>query len=121
MLHSSVNNLSSFHKSNVHANALAESKNAETAKAELDWQEIQDVTLKAIDGLGLDVEMCGSWLWIFEANSSHETKLRDAGFKWSYGKNAWYLKPSSKKSRVYHKPWKIEKIRDKYGSTVVRV
>ncbi len=121
MLNSSVNNLSSFHKSNVHANALAASKDTETAKAELDWQRIQDESLKVIDGLGLNVEICGSWLWIFGANSLHETKLRDAGFKWSCGKGAWYLKPPNKKSRVYHKPWKIEKIRDKYGSTVVRV
>lgn len=121
MLHSSVNNLSSFHKSNVHVNALAEPKDVETVKTEIDWQEIQNEALKAIDGLGLNVEICGSWLWIFGANDSHETKLRDVGFKWSYKKRAWYLNPPSKKTRIHYKPWKIEKIRDKYGSTVIRV
>jgi hypothetical protein len=121
MLHSSVNNLSSFHKSNVHANALAESKDVETAKTELDWQEIQDEALKAIDGLGLDVEICGSWLWIFGADVSHAEKLRTAGFNWSYGKGAWYLNPPSKKSHIHHKLWEIGKIRNRYGSMVVRV
>jgi hypothetical protein len=43
MLNSSVNNLSSFHKSNVHANALATPKDAEREKTKLDLQEIKVV------------------------------------------------------------------------------
>jgi hypothetical protein len=121
MLHSSVNNSSSFHKSNFDSNALATPKDTETAKIELNWQEIQDEALKAINGFGLDVEICGSWLWVFGADGSHAAKLSAAGFNWSYGKRAWYLNPPSKKSHIHHKPWEIGKIRNRYGSTVVRV
>jgi hypothetical protein len=113
MLHSSVNNLSSFHKSNFDPNALATSKRPTEVKTEPEWQEIQDETLKAIADLGLEIEVCGSWLWVFEADDSHEAKLRAAGFKWSYGKGAWYLNPPSKRWRIYHQPWEIGKIRDK--------
>ncbi len=40
--------------------------------------------LNAVQGLGLRLEICSSWVWIFGANASHEVQLRKANFKWSY-------------------------------------
>jgi len=78
-------------------------------------------TLKAIEGLNLTVEICNSWIWVFDANASHETPLRAANFQWSSQRGCWYLCPKSGKSqnnkpRSDYQLWEMPKIRTWYGS-----
>lgn len=80
--------------------------------------------LKAIEGLSLKVELCGSWLWIFKADASHQAQLQAANFKWSYRKGAWYFCPNQNTPRSLSSkrpPAPMEKLREKYGSQVVQL
>lgn len=52
---------------------------------------LQSLTLEVIKGLNLKAELCGSWLWIFKADDSHQAQLIAANFKWSCQKGAWYF------------------------------
>jgi hypothetical protein len=116
----SVNNVTSFHNpSSTSKNTLAKSKAVAL--------HIQ-AALTAIQTLGLKVEICGSWMWIFGTNASHEFSLRAANFKWSYKIGGWYLcpatkKPNNKDTQQYsdYKPWGIGKIRRAFGSQMVQL
>lgn len=80
--------------------------------------------LKAIEGLKLTVELCGSWLWIFKAEAVQAAALQAANFKWSYRKGAWYFCPDKNTrplSSNKRPPIPIEKVREKYGSQVIQL
>lgn len=76
--------------------------------------------LKSIMGLhGLNIELCGAWLWVSGNTKDHKDKLKSAGFFWSQNKKEWYFRP--KKYRSYNrKSWSKDDIRIKYGSSGVK-
>lgn len=121
MISSSLNNSSSFN--NPSSQAFKSSQIAKSQSALP--KEVLDA-LDTIQSLNLKIELCGSWMWIFGADSSHEAKLRAAGFKWSYKRGCWYFcpikdKPQPGKPRPHRRPWDMSKIRQKYGSQIVQV
>ena len=80
--------------------------------------------LQSVQGLGLQVEVCGTWLWIFKADASHVAQLQAANFKWSYQKGAWYLCPNKNTPRLSlnkRTSTSMEKVRERYGSQVVQL
>lgn len=84
-----------------------------------DDEALQEV-LKIIAGLsGLEIELCGSWLWISGDTRPHKATLKRAGCFWASKKMKWYWHP--KEERAGHSRGKatIEYIRDKYGSTII--
>ena len=115
----SVNNYSFVNKSFAAAKSNSAQSNAKTSSIQ--------AALSAIQGLGLKVEICGSWLWIFGADSSHETQLRKANFKWSYQRGCWYLCPPIKDANAIDnirsncQPWGMNKVRKVFGSKVVQL
>jgi hypothetical protein len=81
--------------------------------------------LDTIQGLNLKIEICGSWVWVFGADVSHEATLRAANFNWSSKRGCWYFCPAkdrqSDKPHPNRQPWNMDKIREKYGSQIVKV
>ncbi len=80
--------------------------------------------LESIQGLILKVELCGSWLWIFKADASHQAQLQAANFKWSYRKGAWYFCQNKNTPRLSvnkRPPTPMEKVREKYGAQVIQL
>ena len=80
--------------------------------------------LQSIQGLNLKVELCGSWLWIFKADASHQAQLQAANFKWSYRKGAWYFCPNKNMPRLSSAKCLLtpmKKLREKYGTQVVQL
>ena len=82
-----------------------------------DYPEAVNEALNAIIGLpGLDIEICGAWVWVFGDTKTHKTTLKEAGFKWAPKKKRWYFRPedwaSSSRGGV-----SMDDIRGKYGST----
>jgi Antirestriction protein (ArdA) len=76
-----------------------------------------DQALKGISGLGLTVEVCGTWIWVSGDTRNYRDLLDTLGFQWSLRKNAWYFQPEgSKRSKGYRGSWSMEKIRSTYGS-----
>ena len=64
---------------------------------------------------GLNVELCGEWLWISGNTKPHKDELKAAGCFWAAQKNMWYWRPfwaahHGKSSKS------MSDIRAKYGS-----
>lgn len=96
---------------NVHVNASGEQYTKETTE---DAKEYMDLIEKLIKLDGVNVELCGAWLWLTGDTKTHKDIIKELGFKWAGKKAAWY----------YHRdPWHkkaskmtMDDIRNKYGS-----
>jgi hypothetical protein len=80
-----------------------------------DYGEALNAALNAIVGLGLDIEICGAWIWVSGDTRSHKEILKAAGYLWAPIKKRWYFRPEAYKSRN-RQSWSMDKIRDAYGS-----
>ncbi len=102
---------------NAKAKADPEGKTYATTETPEEFREIIE-TLLRMDGL--EVELCGSWLWIGGETRKHKDELKAAGCRWSSKKALWYWRHEES-----GKPWRrgshsMEEIRDKYGSQTFR-
>ena len=71
---------------------------------------------KIISLPGLDIEICGSWVWVDGATFPHKAELKEAGFKFAPKKKRWYFRPEDWKSRS-RGALAMDEIREKYGSS----
>ena len=60
-----------------------EKETTETAR------EFMDLINKLLK-MGIDVELCGSWIWCSGNTKAVKEDLKSLGFKWSHNKAAWY-------------------------------
>lgn len=70
----------------------------------------------AVIGLdGLEIELCGAWLWVTGSTFAHRDALKAAGYRWSKNKQAWYWHEEGyqRKSR---KQYSLSEIRTMHGS-----
>ena len=75
--------------------------------------------LNAIIALGLNIEICGSWIWVSGDTKPHKEILKSNGFKWAPQKEMWHFRPASYKSFSRGK-WDMSKIRATHGSVTVK-
>ena len=80
-----------------------------------DYGEAFNIALNAIMGLGLEIEMCGAWIWVSGDTRPHKEALKTAHYRWSPKKLRWYFRPEDYKSRN-RSSWGMDKIREVYGS-----
>ena len=95
-------------------NATADEKHKVTECPE-EFIEIMSV----LSGLsGLDIELCGSWLWISGETYQHKAALKAAGCKWSKNKAKWYWRHEEDSGNLpfKRKTMSMSYIRMKYGS-----
>ena len=87
-------------------------QNAESAA---DIAEFASV-LNILFGLGgIEIELCGTWLWITGSTYAHKDAIKAAGGKWSPKKKAWYAH-SGEYTRKSRKGYSMDEIRDLHGS-----
>ena len=72
--------------------------------------------INAIITFDCTIEICGSWLWVFNAYA-YRKQLKELGFFWCSGKKAWAWtdKPTDNKYRL-----SLEEIRRLHGSEVIK-
>ena len=68
---------------------------------------------------GLEVEICGSWVWVTGNTLAHKNKLKESKFLWARKKNAWYWRKAESKS-YNRKTYSLEEIRSRHGSTTLK-
>lgn len=68
---------------------------------------------------GLELEICGNWLWIGGNTYPHRAEIKEAGCKFASKKKMWYWEPGGwvKKTR---KVLTMEEIRDLHGSEKIK-
>jgi hypothetical protein len=84
-------------------------------EAESEFKEI----ILALVKLDLEVEVCGSWLWLHGDTKPIKDDLKELGCYWASKKKLWYWKPEG--SRTFSKgSFSMSEIRAKYGSNYVQ-
>lgn len=68
--------------------------------------------------VGVNVELCGGWIWCSGNTYPHKDALKSVGFYFASAKKMWYFR-SAEKAVKGGKPQSMEKIRGKYGSQSV--
>ena len=99
-------------KAQYNAEAREGYKTTETA------DEFRRVVLALIRLEGLEVELCGSWLWIGGETKANKEALKEAGCKWCKSKHKWYWHHFDRKRRR-GTGYTMGEIRAKYGSVVI--
>jgi hypothetical protein len=75
--------------------------------------------IEQIEGLPLDIEIIGAWLWVSGNTYPYRVELKTAGLMFAPVKKMWYYRPAEFRSSNF-KPLPIEEIRNKYGSFSVQ-
>jgi len=88
--------------------------------------ELSQVMADALSALvhieGLELEICGSWLWVGGNTYPNRTTLTAAGLRFSGSKKRFYLNPDKKsgaKKKWYGKARTMAQIRQAHGSRKV--
>lgn len=84
-----------------------------------DYGDAINNALNAIINLGLEIELCGAWVWVSGDTKPHKDTLKAAGFFWSPKKFCWYFRPADYKSHN-RSSWSMNRIREIYGSTAIK-
>lgn len=74
--------------------------------------------LQQIINLNVNIEICGSWIWVSGNTYPVKESLKAAGFKFSKNKKAWYWHSGEYTRRG--KKVSLDHIRNKYGSETVK-
>lgn len=82
----------------------------------VDFGDELNAAINAVFGLsGVNIEVCGAWVWLTGNTREHKDTIKAAGYYWACKKVAWYFRPADYKSSN-RGDWDLEKIRDTYGS-----
>jgi len=78
----------------------------------------REVILKLLHIDGINIELCGSWLWISGDTKRNKEELKKAGCFWARKKLEWYWRPAEYKSSN-RKSRSMDWIRNQYGSVMI--
>ena len=97
-------------------------KNSDTenkSKYNMAEDEMLRNVINSIINLNVDIEICGSWIWVSGNTYGCKTELKTNGFKWASKKKMWYWHNPEEVTRSYGKTTMAD-IRTKYGSQVIK-
>ena len=103
---------------NVHRTADGKTYTAqeETNETPDDFREIIE-RLITLDGI--QIELCGSWLWITGNTLLHKDVLKELRFRWSKSKRAWYYHSDGYRKHT-GRSYTLDEIRDLHGSETIK-
>ena len=97
---------------NIHTNSEGETYTKETTETPQEFINIINVLTSLSD---IEVEICGTWLWVSGNTKAHKEVLKELKFRYAHKKQAWYYhtEPYRKKSK---RELTLDEIRDMFGS-----
>ena len=88
--------------------------------------DLNDAISYLLHSIGLDLEICGAWLWVTGETKTHKGTIKafetETGnkFRWHSKKTAWYFAPNDFKGRRrFRGNVSMDDIRETYGSAYV--
>lgn len=86
-----------------------------SAKSEINLSEMIEKLCRL---RGIEIELCGCWLWVSGDTYSAKENLKEFGLKYSSKKKCWYWfeGANEKQNRKYRGRKTLAEIREKYGS-----
>ena len=103
---------------NVHSTVDGKTYTASTETTESP-EEFRNIINVLINLAGINIEICGKWLWITGNTKPHKEILKSLKFRWSKSKSAWYYHTADY-AKVGKKTFTLNEIRALYGSEVVK-
>lgn len=90
-------------------------------------EHLNDAIAHLLHCVGLDLEICGAWLWVSGETKTHKDHIKEFEsttgnkFRWHSKKTMWYFAPNDFKGRrKFRGNVDMDEIREKYGSAHVR-
>ena len=100
---------------NIHTNSKGETYEKTSNTTAETPQEFIHIINTLIRLNGLEVEICGSWIWVSGNTREHKEVLKQLHFKYAYKKKAWYYH-KDKFRKKSHEELTMDEIRDMFGS-----
>lgn len=92
----------------------AKKQNTETPEG---FRDIINILIK-LDGL--EIEICGTWLWLSGNTYIYRDIIKELNFRWNKGKKKWcFYNDISINNKDVKRSKTMEQIRAKYGSEVI--
>jgi curved DNA-binding protein CbpA len=96
---------------------LLRADNLEQPDEYTDYGDQLNAALNVVVGMpGLDIEICGAWIWVGGDTRTHKDMLKAAGFRWAPKKSMWHYRSAGFRSYGRGRT-SMDDIRNKYGST----
>ena len=92
---------------------------AETHEAEEAPEAFRAVISRLVILAGINIEICGTWIWITGNTYPNRESIKAAGCRYSKNKSAWYWRPAESAEHRSHGKATMSEIRQKYGSQIV--
>lgn len=84
-------------------------------------EEFMDILEKVIHLPGVNIEICGRWIWITGNTFPVKDAIKEAGFRFAGKKKAWYYRREEDACKWHgKKKMSLDDIRMKYGSQDVK-
>jgi len=77
-----------------------------------------NAALNAVIGLGLTIEICGSWIWVSGDTKPHREVLKSAGYRFAPKKVMWSFCGGERTTS--RGKFSMDDIRSRHGSTTVK-
>ena len=100
-------------ENNTESNESFESEEMKHSDVDDGFKDIVDLLIHL---KGVNIELCGSWLWLSGNTKEYKEQLKAAGCKWSAKKTMWYWRPNDYKCSFNRHSHSMLYIRMKYGS-----
>ena len=81
-------------------------------------EEFREILEKLIHLDGIEIEICGTWVWVTGNTYANRETLKELRFKYSKNKNAWYYHEEGYQ-KLSRRSFTLEQIRDLWGSEKV--
>lgn len=80
---------------------------------------LREVLQKIINFDGIEILICGQWIWISGNTYVYKDELKEIGFKWASQKKQWFWHGEAFRKKS-HKTLSMNEIRNYYGSTRIQ-
>ena len=90
----------------------------DVASEEVDLSEELNAALNAVIGLGLTIEICGSWIWVSGDTKPHREILKSSGYRWAPKKLMWSFCGGERTTS--RGKFSMDDIRSRHGSVAVK-
>lgn len=92
---------------------------ADTKRAQRETPEAFRTVVSALVKIpGIDIELCGTWIWVTGDTYTQRDAIKRVGCKWANRKHAWYWHDEGDNSRS-RKEMSLDEIRRLHGSELI--
>lgn len=103
----------------IQSGRTATQQTTEAHEAEEAPEAFRAVISRLVILAGINIEICGSWVWVTGSTYPNRESLKAAGLRYSKGKAAWYWKPEGSYSKA-RRNYSMAEIRELHGSERIR-